>query len=65
MADFAILVIGLEGEESYVCDGLGDRPTRFPSRAAAKREVDFLMIGVEGDVQSVNIVPYPKTKRSA
>jgi hypothetical protein len=65
MADFAILVIGLEGEESYFCDGMGDRPSRFPSRAAAQRQVDFMKVGIEGDVQSINIVSYPKSKRSA
>jgi hypothetical protein len=41
---------------------MGDRPTKFPSRAAAERQRDFMKIGMEGDVQSINIVPYPKGK---
>jgi hypothetical protein len=60
MVSYAILVIGQDGEEDYVCDGLGDRPVKFPSRAAAQRQVEFLELGMNGDVQSINIVRYPK-----
>ena len=58
--NYAILVIQQEGDEDYLCDGLGNRPTKFPSRAAAQRQVDFMKIGMDGDVQSINIVRYPK-----
>ena len=53
---YAILVIDQDGEEDYLCDGLGNRPTKFLSRAAAQRQVDFMKIGMDGDVQSINIV---------
>jgi hypothetical protein len=57
---FALLVIGLDGEEAYLCNGVGNTPTRFFSRREAQSQRDFLWIGMEGDVQSINIVPYPK-----
>jgi hypothetical protein len=57
---FALLVIGLDGEEAYLCNGMGDTPTRFFSKREAQSQKDFLWIGMEGDVQSINIVPYPK-----
>jgi hypothetical protein len=59
MKAFAILVIDLDGDEEYLCNGLGDIPARFPSRAAAQRQVDFMKIGMEDEVQSINIVSYP------
>jgi hypothetical protein len=63
MPDYAIKVVQKNGAEDFLCDGLGDRPTRFPSYAAAYRQVDFMKIGMEGDVQSINIVKYPKKFR--
>ncbi len=59
---YAIKVIGEDADEGYVCDGLGDTPARFPSRAAAERQKQFMLIGMEGDVQSINVVKYPKGK---
>jgi hypothetical protein len=64
MADYAIKVVQDDGEEDFLCDGLGNVPTHFPSRAAAQRQVDFMKLGMDGDVQSINIVKYPK-RRSA
>jgi hypothetical protein len=49
------------GEE----DGLTNIPTRFPSYTAAHHQADFLKIGMEGDVQSINVVKYPKKRSSA
>jgi len=60
--DYAIKVVQKNGEEDFLCDGLSDRPTRFPSYAAAYHQRDFLKIGMQGDVQSINIVKYPKRK---
>lgn len=62
-APYAILVVDEEGEEEYLCDGMGDHPTRFSSREAALDMVAFMKIGMEGDVQSINVVPYPKPAR--
>jgi len=60
MADYAIKVVQNNGDEDFLCDGLGSRPTRFPSYAAAYRQVDFMKIGMADEVQSINIVKYPK-----
>jgi hypothetical protein len=60
MADYAIKVVQKNGDEDFLCDGMGNVPTRFPSYAAAYHQADFLKIGIEGDVQSINIVKYPK-----
>lgn len=56
---YAILVIDLEGDEEYLCDGLGNVPARFPSHAAAQRQREFMLIGMEDEVQSINIVSCP------
>lgn len=32
---YAILVVDEDGEEEFLCDGLGGTPSRFPSRAAS------------------------------
>ena len=61
MSDYAIKVVQKNGDEDFLCDGLGTVPTRFPSYSAAYRYVDFLKVGMEGDVQSINIVKYPKS----
>jgi hypothetical protein len=60
---FAIMVIQKDGEQDYVCDGLGDIPTRYPTRRKAQEFVDFMKIGMDGDVQSINVVPYPRRKK--
>jgi hypothetical protein len=58
--NYAIKIIQKNGAEDFLCDGLTTRPTKFPSRAAAERQRDFMNTGMEGDVQSINVVPYPK-----
>jgi hypothetical protein len=58
---YAILVIQKDGDEDYLCEGVGNWPVLFPSRAAAQKQVDFLKIGMDGDVQSINIVKHQKT----
>lgn len=62
---YAILVVQRDGDEDYICDGLGNTPSKFPSRAAAQRQRDFMMIGMDGDVQSINIVKYPASPSTA
>lgn len=61
--NYAILVIDQDGDKRYLCDGFGDRPSRFPSRAAALKQVEFMKIGMEGEVQSINVVKYPAKKK--
>lgn len=60
--DYAIKVVQKNGDEDFLCGGLTNHPKRFPSYAAAYHQVDFMKIGMEGDVQSINIVKYPKRK---
>lgn len=60
--NYAILVIQNDGDEDYLCEGMTSTPAKYPSRAAAQRMVDFMKIGMEGDVQSINIVRYPSRK---
>ncbi len=59
---YAIKVVQKSGDDTYLCEGLGDTPARFPSRAAAERQKQFMLIGMEGEVQSINVVKYPKGK---
>ncbi len=62
--NYAIKVISDNGEEGFLCDSMGNKPTKFFSRREAQEMVNFLKIGMDGDVQSINIVPYPKAKAS-
>ena len=59
---YAIKVVNKSGSEIYLCDGLTRTPSRFPSKAAAERQKQFMLIGMEGEVQSINVVKYPKGK---
>jgi len=60
--NYAIKVVQKLGDEEFLCEGLGDTPARFPSKAAAERQKQFMLIGMEDDVQSINVVKYPKGK---
>jgi len=62
MAKYAIKVVQKNGDEDYLRDGIAanGRITGFPSYAAAMRQQAFMRIGMEGDVQSINVVKYPK-----
>ena len=59
---WAVLCITLTGEDEYVCDGMGDKPSRFLSRRDAQAQADFLKMGVSDEFQSINVVPYPKVQ---
>lgn len=63
MAKFAILVIWSDGEEEYLHQGLGTTPAMFTSKQHAREQADFMRIGMEGDCQSINVVPYPKLSK--
>lgn len=65
MAGWALLVIWKDGDEEYLCDGLGDRPTRFVSSARAADQRDFMLMGMDDEVQSINVVPYPREKSAS
>jgi len=60
MSFYAILVVQDNGDEDYLCDGVGDVATRFVTRARAQEMRDFMAIGMAGDVESIDIVPYPR-----
>jgi hypothetical protein len=58
---FAIKVIWADGEEEYVKQGT--ETARFTSRARAKEQAEFMKMGMDDDeVQSINVVPYPRKK---
>lgn len=59
---WAILVIWKNGQEDYVKQGLSDVIATF-SRADAIEQTKFMKIGMDGDCQSINIVPAPKRER--
>jgi hypothetical protein len=63
--EYAIKVIQKNGREDYLRDGLAanGRITEFPTYAHAIHKADFLRVGMEGDVQSINVVKYPKRAR--
>jgi hypothetical protein len=56
---YAIKVVQKNGDEVYLRESNG-AITGFPSYAAAMRQAEFMRIGMEGDVQSINVVKYPK-----
>jgi hypothetical protein len=61
---YAIKVVQKNGDECYLRETSG-AITGFPSYAAAMRQHEFMSIGMKGDVQSINVVKYPKVRRSA
>ncbi len=64
--NWAILVVWSNGEEEYVKQGIGTEVARF-TKAEAVEQREFLWMGMEGDpdVQSVNVVRYPKRRKKA
>jgi hypothetical protein len=59
MIGFAVLVIWEDGEEEYLKEGTSTRPARFSSRKHAKEQAEFMKMGMDGEYQSINVVPYP------
>ena len=57
---YAIKVTMSDGEENYVCDGIGCRVSRFHSKQAAQHQADFLKMGLDAGDQ-VAVVHYPTT----
>lgn len=57
---WAILVIWQDGDEEYLKQGMSAIPAKFSNRNDAIEQTKFMKIGMEGEVQSINIVPYPK-----
>jgi hypothetical protein len=53
---WAILVVGKNGEEEYLREGLGDSTARFRSRSEATKLMQFMKIGMEDEYQSINVV---------
>lgn len=54
---WAIKVIWQNGREDYVM--AGDHVATY-SKFQAKDQVEFLKVGMDEDVQSINVVPAPK-----
>lgn len=53
----AIKVIWLDGEEEYLKEG--DRIALFLNEHRAGEMRDFMLEGMSGEVQSINVVPFP------
>ena len=56
---YAIKVVQKNDDENYLREANG-AISGFPSYAAAMRQHEFMSIGMKGDVQSINVVKYPK-----
>lgn len=62
---YAIKVIWLDGQEEFVREGIaGGRISLYSNIKIAKAQRDFMLEGMEEDVQSINVVPYPLEKSS-
>jgi hypothetical protein len=62
VARFAIKVIWLDGEEEYLKEG--SNVARFANRERAEAQRDFMKEGMEDEVQSINVVPYPAQREA-
>jgi len=63
MARFAVLVIWKDGEEEYLREG--SRVAVFSARSRAEDQADFMRMGMEDEVQSINVVKAPPAARTA
>lgn len=59
---YAIKVIWFEGDEEYLKEGDGDKTASFPNRERAENMKSFMLEGISDQVQSVNVVPFPKSE---
>lgn len=57
MSRFSILVVWDNGTQEWLMEG--SRIASFTSRTRAERWRDFMLMGVEDEVQSINVVPSP------
>lgn len=51
---YSILVVWLDGESEYLKEG--SHTAIFSSRKRAESQRDFMLLGMEEDIQSINIV---------
>lgn len=58
---YSVLVVWLDGEREYLKQG--SRTAIFSSRSRAEEQRDFMLEGMEEDVQSINVVPAPPPER--
>lgn len=61
---WALLVTFDNGEQDYVCDGNGDRISRFRTKDDAEQQASFLRDGLdEGD--RIHVIRYPSLGSAA
>jgi hypothetical protein len=61
---YAVLVVWLDDEEEYLKEGLSDSVVaRFSSRKEAKKQRDFMMMGMSEEVNGIHVVPFPRKTR--
>ncbi len=58
---WAVLVVWKDGNVEYLHEG--HRIATFRRRPEANTQREFLLIGMEDDVQSINVVKAPKESR--
>lgn len=54
---YAILVVWKDGEQEYLKEG--NVLVKFSSKSRASEQVEFMRMGMEDEVQSINIVSAP------
>lgn len=58
MPAYAIKVIWLEGDEEYLKEGR--KTAQFANRERAEKMKSFMLEGMSDEVQSINVVPFPR-----
>jgi len=61
---YAIQVTDKDGYKTFLTERVTRSPVRFPSHAAAARELESRRATLDSDVQEVRVVKYPKEKPS-
>ena len=60
---WAVKVIWPDGQESYVRKGLTNEIAVFQSKQKAKKQAEFMEMGMSDEVQSINVVRYRQEVR--
>jgi hypothetical protein len=53
---YMITVTHPDGTEEPLCEGMGDKPKVFRSKREAQEMRDFMLIGMEDEVESIDVV---------
>jgi len=56
---YAVQVVWNNGDTEYLNRGIGDSIALFPSKQKATKYAEFMKMGMDEDVQSINVVRFP------